>query len=45
MLKNETNKDSIDENPRSNKIHKPPPVIVCGVLTYRELIKRVAHID
>jgi len=36
--------DSIDRNPHSNKIHKPPPVFLRGVVNCVELIKRVRDI-
>jgi len=44
LLTNETNKDSIDGNLSSTKIHKPPPIIVHGVINYGEMIKRIQDI-
>ena len=31
LLTNETSEDSTDGNPRSMKIHKPPPIFIHGV--------------
>jgi len=44
LLTNETNEDSIDGNPSSTKIHKPPPVFVYGVINYGVMIKRIRGI-
>jgi hypothetical protein len=44
LLTNETNEDSIDGNPSSTKIHKPPPIFVHGVINYEETIKRIRNI-
>jgi hypothetical protein len=44
LLANETNEDSIDGNPSSKKIHKPPPIFVHGVIKYGEIIKRIKDI-
>jgi hypothetical protein len=44
LLTNETNEDSIDGNPSSTKIHKPPPVFVDGRIDYGEMIKRIRDI-
>jgi hypothetical protein len=41
LLTNETNEDSIEGNPSSTKIHKPPPIFVHGVINYGEMIKRI----
>jgi hypothetical protein len=40
-LTNETNEDSIDGNPSSEKNQKPPPVFVHGVINYGEILKRI----
>jgi hypothetical protein len=40
LLTNETSEDSTDGNPRSMKIHKPPPIFVHGVISYGEMNKR-----
>jgi hypothetical protein len=34
LVTNETNENSIDGNPSSTKIHKPPPIFVHGVINY-----------
>jgi hypothetical protein len=39
-----TNEDSIDGNPSSTKIQKPPPVFVHGVISYVEIKKRIRDI-
>jgi hypothetical protein len=39
VLTNEINKDIIDGNPSSTKIHKPPPLFIHGVINYGEMIK------
>jgi hypothetical protein len=39
-----TNEDSIDRNPSSTKIHKPPPIFVHGVINYGEMIRRIRDI-
>jgi len=44
LLTNETNEDSIDGNPSSTKIYKPPPIFVHGVINYEEMIKRLRNI-
>jgi len=44
LLTSETNEDSIDGNPSSTKIHKPPPTLVRGVINYGEMIKRIRDI-
>jgi hypothetical protein len=44
LLTKETNEDSIDGNPSSTKIHKPPPIFVHGVINYGEMIKRIRDI-
>jgi len=41
LLTNEPNKDSIDGNPSSTKIHKPPPIFAHGVISYGEMIKQI----
>jgi len=43
LLTNETN-DSIDGNPSSTKIHKPPPIFEDSVVKYAEAIKRIRDI-
>jgi hypothetical protein len=44
LLRNETNEDSIDGNPNSMKIHKPPPIFVHGVINYGEMMKQIRDI-
>ena len=44
MLTNETNENSIDENPSSTKIQKPPPIFVHGVTNCGEIIKRIRNV-
>ena len=44
LLTNESDEDSIDGNPSSTKIHKPPPIFVHGVMDYGEMIKRIKDI-
>jgi hypothetical protein len=44
LLTNETNEHSIDGNPSSTKIHKPPPVFVHCVIIYGEMIKQARNI-
>ena len=44
MLTIETNEDSIDGNPSSTKVHKPPPIFVHGVIKYGDVIKRIRDI-
>ena len=44
LLTNETNEDSIDGNPSSTKIHKPPPKSVQDVINCGEMIKRIRDI-
>jgi len=44
LLTNETNEGSIDGNPSSTKIHKPPPIFVDGVINYGEMIKRIRDV-
>ena len=44
LLRNETNEDSIDGNPSSMKIHKPPPIFVHGVINYGEMMKQIRDI-
>jgi hypothetical protein len=41
LLTNETNENSIDENPSSTKTQKPPPIFVYGVIDYGEIMKRI----
>jgi len=41
LLTNETNEDSIDGNPSSTKIQKPPPIFVHGVINYGDMIKQI----
>jgi len=41
LLTNEINEYSIDGNPSSTKIHKPPPLFVHGVINHGEIIKRI----
>jgi hypothetical protein len=43
LLTNETNEDSIDGNPNSTKIHKPP-IFIHGFINYREMTKRIRAI-
>jgi len=35
---------SIDENPRSTKIHKPPAIFIHGVINNGEMIKWIGDI-
>jgi hypothetical protein len=44
LLTNEKNEDSIDGNPSSTKIHKPPPIFVHCVTNYGEMIERTKYI-
>jgi hypothetical protein len=44
LLTNEANEDSIDGNPSSTKIHKPPPIFVHGGINCGEMIKRIRDI-
>jgi len=44
LLTNETNEDSIEGNPSSTKIHKPP-IFVHGVMNYEEMIKRIRKMN
>jgi hypothetical protein len=44
LLTNETNEDSIDGNPSSTKIHKPPQIFVHGVTKCGDVIKRIRDI-
>jgi hypothetical protein len=44
LLTKETNENSIDGNPSSTKIHKPPPIFVHGVINYEEMIKRIRDV-
>jgi len=43
-LTNETNEDSIDGNPSSTEIHKPPLIFINGVINCGEMVKRVRDI-
>jgi len=45
LLTNETNENSIDVNPCSTKIHKPPPLFIHGVINYGEMIKRITDTE
>jgi hypothetical protein len=38
------NEDSIDGNPSSKKIKKPPPVFVYGVINNEEILQRIRDI-
>lgn len=44
LLTNVTNENSADENRSSDKIQKPPPIFVHGVINYAEMIKRIRDI-
>ena len=44
LLTNETDEDFFDGNPRSKKIHNPPPLSVRGVINCRELVKRITDV-
>jgi hypothetical protein len=39
-----TNEDSINRNPSSTKVHKPPPIFVHGAVNYEEIIKQIRDV-
>lgn len=44
LLAIETNEYSINVNPNSVKIPKPPPIFVHGVISYDEMVKQIKNI-
>jgi hypothetical protein len=33
-----------DEQPQPPKIHKPPPIFLCGAINYSEIIKSISEV-